>query len=881
MKIPRATYRIQFNPDFNFDDAARLADYLADLGISHLYASPYLQPVKGSTHGYDVIDHHRVNEELGGEKGHKWLCRRLRECKLGQILDIVPNHMAISDQNNKWWWDVLENGPSSSYSSYFDVDWEYPHDTQRNKILLPILGDHYGRILEAKEIKLERNKGTFIIRYYDHFFPVAPRSLVELLSLIAESEDSRELGFIASALEYLPLPSSTDRENTKRRKRDKEVLQKQLSLLLVESPHISRILDEEIDKINQDPERMDILLENQNYRLAYWRLSRSDLSYRRFFNINDLIALRIEEQYVFDDTHLLIKHWMENCTIDGVRIDHPDGLWDPVSYFTNLRQISDDAWIVAEKILEPDETLPTEWNVAGTTGYDFLFLVDNLFVDQAHKEAFTTFYRNLTGETRDYETMLYERKRQVVKELLDSDVNRLTQVMHKICENNRMYRDFTLDEQKETLIEYIINLPVYRTYIQADVDMINDADKKIIKETIKRAKMKRPDIDAQLFDFLYGILTLQADTEAEKNLAMRIQQLTGPVMAKGAEDTTFYWYNRFTMLNEVGGNPDYFGISTDMFHERAAKLQAQFPYTMVTTSTHDTKRSEDVRMRLAVISEIPDEWERFIFTVAENNRRYKQDDFPDVNTEYLIYQTMVGAWPINAERLLRYIEKAMREAKVYTSWQNQNHEYEQCVFKFITGIYDDEAFIKEVKVFTEKIKYTGFINSLSQTLVKLTAYGVPDIYQGCELWNFSLVDPDNRQPVDFTLRQKLLSKIEDFTSVEILDRMDEGIPKLYLLAKTLNVRKKNPGFFSKDAAYTPCSITGAKTGHVLAYYRGKNIVTVVPRFTKKLNGTWDDTTLHLEGTGWTHCFTNQAIEGDSISIADLFRDFPVALLIRK
>ncbi|MFN8534857.1 MAG: malto-oligosyltrehalose synthase [Dehalococcoidia bacterium] len=672
-----ATYRVQLHAGFGFADAAAIAPYLADLGISHLYASPYLEAAPGSTHGYDVVDPSRVNDELGGPVAHARFAETLHDVGLGQILDIVPNHMAIVTPGNRWWWDVLENGPASRYAGYFDVDWDPPEAKLRNTVLLPILGDHYGRVLERGELVLLRDGGSFAIRYYDHAFPVAPRSLDGPLAVAARRAGSDELAFLADAFGRLPVATSTDPESVHRRHRDKEVLRIQLGRLVDREPEVATAIDAVLAEINADYDALDGLLERQNYRLAYWRTAGRELGYRRFFDINSLAGLRAERAQVFADTHEQVLRWLERGWLDGVRVDHVDGLRDPAEYLRRLREAAPGAWIVIEKILEPGEQLPEGWPVGGTTGYDFLNRVGGLFVDPAGETPLTEFYARFTGETTDYPALVREKKHLVLRELLGSDVNRLTALLVEIGESNRRYRDYTRHELHDALREVIAGFPVYRTYVRPGE--VSDEDIASVTEAVEAAKQHRPDLDPALFDFLADLLLLRVPGDLATELAMRVQQLTGPAMAKGVEDTTFYLYNRLVSLNEVGGDPSHFGLSVEAFHRACAETRRRWPQSMLATSTHDTKRSEDVRARLALLSEIPGRWAEAVERWSALAERHKRDTLPDRNIEYLLYQTVVGARLISSARVAAYLEKASREAKAHTSWTSPNPVYDDAL----------------------------------------------------------------------------------------------------------------------------------------------------------------------------------------------------------
>jgi (1->4)-alpha-D-glucan 1-alpha-D-glucosylmutase len=876
----RATYRVQLHAGFGFADAAAIAGYLAELGISHLYCSPYLQAAPGSTHGYDVVNPHQVNEELGGADGHALLCAALEANGLKQILDIVPNHMAIGGRENPWWWDVLENGQSSRYASYFDVEWDPPESKLRNMVLLPVLGDHYGRVLEKGELRLERESdGRFTIRYHDHAFPVSPRSLDDLLASAAERCRSDDLAFIADALGRLPPSTATDLTAVRRRHRDKEVLREQLVNLCTNNSDIAAAIDDRVAEINGDADQLDALLERQNYRLAFWRTAERELGYRRFFDINTLAALQSEDEQVFAQTHALILDWLSRRVLDGVRVDHPDGLRDPEQYFRRLHEACPWAWIVAEKILEPGERLPESWPIAGTTGYDFIYRVNSLFVDSAAETALTDFYGEFTGEPTDYAVIVREKKHFVLREILGSDLNRLTALFVEICEQHRRHRDYTRHELHEALREVIACFPVYRTYVRAEAGIVTDEDIRTITGVIEAAKANRPDLDSDLLDFLGAILLLRHRGKLETELVMGLQQLTGPVMAKSVEDTAFYDYHRLISLNEVGGDPGRFGLSIDEFHAACGEAQTRWPTTMLASSTHDTKRSEDVRARINLLSEIPDRWSAAVSRWAELNQRYRREDLPDRNAEYLLYQTLVGAWPIESDRIVAYMEKASREAKTHTSWTHPNPVYEDALRAFIQGIMNHPPFTADLEEFVKPLVEPGRINSLAQTLLKLTAPGVPDFYQGTELWDLSLVDPDNRRPVDYQKRRRLLAKMKQMTPEQVWSHIDNGLPKMWLIRQTLQLRQERQ-LFAPEHSYRALVPRGAKSAHVIAFLRGQRAVTVVPRWSLK-RGNWGDTVIEIPNGSWRNALTNESVYGGEILLADLLKRFPLALLWRE
>ena len=878
---PAATYRIQLQPQFGFAAAEEIVPYLTELGISHLYTSPVLQAVSGSTHGYDVVDPTRVNRDLGGDTAYARLCATLQRSNLGQLIDLVPNHMAIVGRQNPWWWDVLENGPASRFATYFDVDWEASDERWPNKVLLPVLGDHYGRILEAGEFRLSYADGSFILRYFDHMFPIDPSSLPELLTRAAETCGSELLAFLAESHKRLPRPIVTARQAVERRHRDKAVLTGLLDRLYREEPHCAAALESEIDSLNRDPDALDALIQQQNYRPAFWRTASSDLGYRRFFDINSLAGMRVEDPEVFSATHALPIAWAQQGRVQGVRVDHPDGLRDPAGYLQRLREACPGAWLVVEKILEPDEKLRSDWGVAGSTGYDFLNLVEGLFIDPDGQAGLTEFYARFTGEETDFPTIVRNCKRQVLVELLDSDLGRLTSLFVAVCEQHRRHRDYTRNDLRQALHETAACFPVYRSYVRSAPAQVSDADQESIEQAISTAIAERGDIDPELFHFLREILLLRVSGPLENELAMRFQQLTAPAMAKGVEDTAFYRFHRLIALNEVGGAPDRFGVCPQRFHQACETTQREFPQTLLASSTHDTKRSSDVRSRLTLLSEIPARWQEAVRAWSERNERYRSAGIPDRNTEYLFYQTLVGAWPLDPERAAAFMEKAIREAKQQTSWTRVNAAYEEGVRSFVQATLADPEFCTAVQDFVSGLLLPGRINSLAKTLLKLTAPGVPDIYQGSELWDLSLVDPDNRRPVDFALRHRLLRELPELTPEQLLDRIDEGLPKLWVIRQTLRLRADHPQLFDRRSDYLPVVARGQKAAHAFAFLRAGEVLTLVPRLILGRGGHWDDTRIELPAGRWRNILTGEGNATGDLPLEQLLARFPVALLVRE
>ena len=803
-----------------------MAGYLAELGVSHAYLSPVLQAARGSTHGYDVADPSTVSEELGGEEGHIALQRVLGEAGLGQILDIVPNHMAVATPDNRWWWDVLENGHSSVYVGYFDVDWGRPEAQQRNVVLVPILADHYGRELEAGRFTLQRTGGSFVLRYFDHQVPVAPRSLDQLIARAARHLPRgsapavrAELGSLATALGRLPPSWATDRASVKERHRDKEVLRAHLDALCSAHPEVAASVDAEVDALNASPDAMDELLGRQTYRLAYWRTASEEAQYRRFFDISELVGIRVEEDAVFADSHRLILRWLREGVIDGLRVDHIDGLRGPRAYLERLHDASSGGWVLVEKILARNEQLPTDWPVAGTTGYDWLNLAGGLLVRKEGAEALAGAFRSFTGLEEPWDDLVHDCKLFVLSSSLSADLHRLVGRMAEVCEHHRRHSNHTRRELRECLAEVIACYGVYRTYVSPGRKP-SEADVAVVRRAVVNAGLRRPELDGELLAFLRDLLLGAVPGAAETEMALRFQQLTGPVMAKAVEDTAFYRYMPLVALNEVGGDPSSLGVSVREFHDACAEAQSRHPHRLLATSTHDTKRSEDVRARISVLSEIPREWSGTVERWHSLNRRRRVADLPDPATEWLFYQTLVGAWPISAERALAYMEKATREAKARTSWGSPDTIYEGAIGHFVASALRSRRFIDEVASFAGRVARPGQSNSLALKLLTLTAPGVPDLYQGSELWDLSLVDPDNRRPVDFALRMKLLAGAPDLDLPRLwADGDDLGQVKLALVQRTLQLRSRYEGAFGEGEAgsYVPLLATGPASEHVVAF----------------------------------------------------------------
>ncbi len=877
-RTPSSTYRLQLHKGFTFNDAAAIAQYLYDLGVTHVYSSPYLQAAPDSMHGYDVVDHQRVNQELGGSEAHQRFSKTLGENGLGQVLDIVPNHMSLGKEN-RYWWDVLENGVTSRYASFFDIDWQPQEERLRDKVLVPILGDQYGRALQNGDVKVIRRGVEFQVEVPGQTLPTAPTSLPAILFRAAEYAKSDTLSFLAASFGRLPVPEAWDRWVILARNRDKVVLAKLLSRLCAEEERVCEAIDRSVRELNANLDALDDFLTQQNYRLAYWKTADQQLGYRRFFDVNTLIGLRMEREHVFEETHALIIEWLRAGVLDGIRVDHPDGLRDPLEYFHRLREHVPEGWIIGEKILEPGEYLRGDWPIDGTSGYDFMNAVLGTLFHPAGMAELNKIYGEFTGQPTVFPPIAHDKKMMVMEQALGSDVNRLTSLFVEICEQNRNQRDFTRVEIQRAIVAIASCFAIYRTYVQPDREEITDEDRHTIERAVTCARDNRPDIDGSLFEFMHDVLTMAVRGKKETEFVLRFQQFTSPVMAKGVEDTAFYCYNRLIAACEVGGDPGRDGLSVKEFHAYNATMQASHPLTMTTLSTHDTKRSDDVRARLAVLSEIPRDFRKILRRWSRMNAKISLG--VDRNTEYFFYQTVIGAWPIAKDRMSAYMEKATKEAKQQTSWTASNKEFEDALKTFIDGALGSAEFSMEVEDFVGRIQEAGRVNSLAQTLLKQTAPGVPDLYQGSELWDFSLVDPDNRRPVDYGLRRRLLAEMQTLTVEEIVRRGDEGMTKLWTIHQSLRLRREHPEWFRRDAEYTPLAARGRKREHLIAFARGESVITVVPRHPVLLGGSWADTTLELPDGVWINRLSGEGHRGGAVRLDALLLKFPVALLVKE
>jgi (1->4)-alpha-D-glucan 1-alpha-D-glucosylmutase len=886
-RVPVATYRLQFNAQFTLQDARKIVGYLRDLGISDLYASPLLRARKGSTHGYDVVDTGMINPELGTLDDLTELRGELDRHDMGLLLDIVPNHMAVSHEN-AWWMSLLENGESSRYRHYVDIDW------RDGKLLLPILGRPYGAVLEAGEIRLGFDADGFFFTYYDNRLPLAPQSyplvLRECLAALPEEGPAVEIRDLVQ------------NENVIANSR---FLKDTLGRVHEQSPTFRDALEAVIVRFNADFDRLDRLLEAQVYRLAYWRVASETINYRRFFDVTDLVGVHVDNPEVFELHNRLLFELIAEGVVTGLRIDHIDGLRDPVKYLAMLQmrlgdpRTSDpstagngERYAVVEKILEPGEALPSSFRCAGTTGYDFIDTANGVFVDPQGLRKLTDFYRSYTGLTASYDDVVYERKKQVIEHLFYGEMRALGTSLGRLADADRNARDFAPTELLAALTEVTACMPVYRTYIRESG--VSDEDRAFITRAVADARRRAIGVDGRLFDFVERVLLLDPPTyisngrEVWLPLVMRWQQFTGPIMAKGVEDTTFYNYNRLISLNEVGGDPgrNDFDPIVDL-HQRNERIARDWPHTMNATSTHDTKRAEDVRARIHVLSEIPDEWQREVRRWTRLNAPLKRGSVPHANDEWLLYQTLVGVWPLDEselaavpDRLRAYLLKAVREAKTHSSWLEPNEEYEQALLHFASAILEHEPFLAPFRRFQRRIAFHGFLNSLAQVVLKVCSTGSPDFYQGTELWDFSLVDPDNRRPVDYEKRIALLR--ESVAPSTLLKRWTDGRVKLFVTARSLTARARNLDAFRGDYR-----VIDSTTPNAVAFTRGENVLVVIPRLTTQLvkppklplGDVWGEHSLAVGGK-WRNVFTDEVIEGERLGLKEVFAAFPVAILER-
>ncbi len=969
-RAPLSTYRLQLHAGFTFADAEAVLPYLKQLGIGDCYASPIFEARPGSMHGYDVTRHDRINPELGGDEGFTRLAARLREMGMGLLLDIVPNHMGIGN-DSLWWQDVLENGRASEYASYFDIDWSPLNPDMKDKLLLPILGSQYGDELEAKHIQVVLADGRLMVKYFDHLVPIAPRSL-SVIFPDAELDETGVPQFFREILRdtaHIPPHETTDPTLVAQRRRQLEELRPRLRAAL-ESAEMRPVLEKALNRINgvagdaRSFDRLHELLEQQPYRLAFWRVSSEEINYRRFFDINDLAGLRMENAEVFAATHGLIRRMLALGDVTGLRVDHADGMFNPRQYLIRLQLLYVAAhccgqtaqgptapngievevrdamrgcnwaatqgplYVVVEKILEPRESLPQEWPVRGTSGYDFVYLGNQVFICGDNRQRFTDFYAKLTGEVTDPETLIYEFKLNVMRNALSSETYVLTNLLSRQAAANRRARDFTDDLLESAIRETIACFPVYRTYID-DRGQYTERDQAFIRQAIARAKQRNRETDESVFDFLENTLLLHGRAgeeidQGELYFALKFQQLTGPVMAKGEEDTAFYVYNRFISSNDVGSSLEAFGITTGEFHDANRERLKTAPDAMLATSTHDTKRSEDVRNRMNVLSEMTYIWPSYVRRWMRLNARHKRTladgrVAPSANEEYFIYQTLAGVWPWRMrgeedrenflERMQQYMTKALSEAKVNLSWTNPNPAYVDAVHSFLRhllmpdGRGREPRFVETLEELMPALRLFGAVNSLAQVVLKIASPGVPDFYQGTEMWDLSLVDPDNRRPVDYAMRQRALEELrEQATSQgelavcrDVLDRLGDGRVKLWTVHRALGLRNRMADTFRRGD-YVPVTATNGFAEHVIGFTREKRVLAVVPRYAYSLmdgkarlplSNAWGRAELivpEMAGAALENVFTGEWVRVSTegrLPLGQVFAEFPVAMFARE
>jgi (1->4)-alpha-D-glucan 1-alpha-D-glucosylmutase len=942
-RAPASSYRLQLHRDFGFDAAERIVPYLSALGVAACYTSPILMARPGSQHGYDIVDHGHVNPELGGEEGLRRLADALGTRDIKLILDFVPNHMAADADANPFWRDILENGQCSIHVDVFDVDWVPLKSELRQKLLLPVLGDHYGAVLERGELQLEYADGAFSLAYFSRRFPINPRPGAAILrcqldllraELAPNDEGLRELLSIITGLDHLPPFTSTAPEQTEERDREKEILKRRLATLMETAPGVRAHVARAIQHFNGTPgiaesfDDLHTLLELQPYRLAYWRVAGHEINYRRFFDINDLAAIRMELPAVFDLTHGLLKRLIDEDVVHGIRIDHPDGLYNPAEYFDRLSRLSPGKtpYIVAEKILNAGERLVSDWAIDGTTGYDFLNDVAGVFLDTTASTRIRRAYGRVSGRRERLADVVYRSKLTIMDSSLSSELNVLADSLDRLSESSRRTRDFTLNSLRGLLAATVAAFPIYRTYITADG--ASPSDRAAIDRALTDVQQRNPTMEMSSLRFLRDILlpTRQIDP-VSLAFTMKLQQFTAPVQAKGLEDTAFYRHNKLISLNEVGGDPSRFGRTVTEFHQNNELRASEWPLGMLATSTHDTKLGEDARIRVHVLAELVEEWgdavSRWQRFTAGSRRKVPGGWAPDGNDVYRFYQTLIACWPVeegaappDVARLQRYMIKAIREAKLHTSWLNEDSAYEAAVEHFVERVLAGPTsirFLRSFAPFANRVAGLAAIYSLGQLVLKIASPGVADIYQGSELWNLSLVDPDNRTPVDFAARAAMLSALAPW-----LDGLDasairpsrpllsddvaalarawrDGRIKLYVTSAGLRFRRAHPDLFL-SGRYVPLETAATEPGGI-AFARqldDRVVIAVAARLVARRGDglaqpgrqiEWGDGRIllpaALEPRRFIDLFTGQSVtvDGDSLPLSRVLNVLPVALLV--
>lgn len=903
-----ATYRLQFTKHFRFADAESLVPYLHSLGVSHIYASPIFEALPGSLSGYDTCDFSLINPEFGGEPAFDSLVCALHRHGMGMIVDFVPNHMSAHPQWNQWWRNVLANGPSSSVSEYFDIDWYPANSSLHGKVLLAILGKQYGEVLESGELRIQYRKGEFCLLYADFNLPLNPRQMKFLFrhrweqfadEAAIDPSVRQEFESILFHLDHIPDYRQAGAEARADRERETVIAARRLMGMIETDQLIRRHIDSVIAEFNGQPGKPESfnllheLLEQQPYRLSYWRAAMQQINYRRFFDVNDLIGLRMEYPPLFQAAHAKLIDLVEKGWIDGVRLDHIDGLLDPQQYLLQFREATSHSrhplYVVVEKILARQEWLNIDWPVDGTTGYDYLALVNGLWVQEKNLAEINLIYRGFCDRRKPERDAVYTAKRLITATSMASELNVLAHELNRLSEEDRRYRDFTLDGLKEALREVVACFPLYRTYISERG--YSASDEMAINEAIGQAKRRNPTTESSIFEFIRNHICPvrrpgeSANAFAQRlRFAMKFQQYTSPVQAKGMEDTVFYRYSPLASLNEVGSGAGRRTTTVEEFHEANRQRMERWPDAMLTTSTHDTKRGEDARMRINVLAEMPAEWESKLRDWSQINEVHKTEvnghPAPDLADEYLYYQSLLGMWPPRerhvtddiADRMKAFMNKALKEAKVHTSWINPSNDYDAAMEKFVEQTLRGSSsadFLASFLPFAERISTLAAWQSISQIALKMTSPGVVDTYQGGELWDLSLVDPDNRRPVDFATRQqRLLSMTARLEAVAPPHRRTDAIAewrrqwwtgdlKLLYVALGLGLRAKQPELLARGA-YIPLHIEGANAGHLIAFARVHNenvLLTVAVRWfgsllnqpasLEDLNGSLRDTWIRV------------------------------------
>lgn len=907
-RTPAATYRLQLHAGFGLDAARRVVPYLDRIGISHLYLSPIFLAQPGSEHGYDVIDHNQVNPELGGLAALYELGDALRERDMGLILDIVPNHVGVGAQN-PWWRDVLRFGEASRFAHYFDIDWEAQPQIPSGTLVVPVLGKPFGRALEDAELQLDLDDGEIVVRYFDHVLPISPRSYPELLGLLP-SELRNELRDPAAFSALVDLLDDLRRADVER----SEVHLTRWRDSLKDEPALEAFVRSVFAAVNGTPgnpasfDRLERLLLDQHYRLKSWRVSGEEMNYRRFFDVNNLAGIRVEREDVFDEVHRLLFQLVERGIVTGVRVDHVDGLYDPAQYLQRLADglaaaaaghTAEPLPIYVEKILEGDERLDESWRVDGTTGYEFMARVDELLLNPAGRVPLDAAYRRFAGTSQRIDVQSYNARLQVAELSFAGEVNALALHLHRLAQRHRLHRDNTLASLRRALRAVIASFPVYRTYVNSSDPGQNAA---YLREAVHLAREREPALSEEALGFLESVLLMEGGSDddeqaSREHFRRRFQQLSGPIMAKGVEDTTFFRYNRLISMNEVGGDPQRFGRKPEEVHAWFADRQATWPRAMSASSTHDTKRSEDVRARLQVLSEIAPEWAREVTTWQRINasRRVEAagDVAPSSNLEYYIYQTLVGTWSSAGptddyrERMRTHITKAMREAKQETAWVRVNEGYEAGVLGFLDTILNprrSRRFLRQLDGFVARIQWSGALNARVALVLKVLAPGFPDFYQGAECEALTVTDPDNRGPIDFDAIVATLSATGD-TRPSLL----APTGKLWLAQRLLDLRREFEDVLLAGG-YAPLRVDGDPARRIFAFERehnGRRIGVVVPRLAGRLvdehghfpAGTFTDSQVALGNGTWRNALTGETLGAVAGAACEqLFADLPIAVL---